>query len=107
MWQANACHLPSNCLKLANALSKGIDGELFKKSWDEIQTPGFELFQTTKDGKWIYSKRLLEQVKEIETIQKKRAEAGRRGGQAKGVANDQANDKQMLSKCYDEDPPFA
>jgi hypothetical protein len=83
MWQANALQLPSNCLRLANLLSKGLTQDEFKTAWKEIQEPGFEMFKLSECGNWIYSKKLTEQLKEIEDIAKKRAEAGRKGGTKK------------------------
>ena len=88
MWQANDCRLLNLCLKLANALSRGLTQNEFEKAWDEIQTPGFELFKISDCGNWIYSKRLSEQMEEIENTRKERQKAGRKGGmkshQAKG-----------------------
>ena len=83
MWQSNACHLPSNCLKLANALSKGLTEDQFKNAWGEIQTPGYELFKSTECGNWVYSSRLKKQMQEFEKIRKKRIDAGRKGGRSK------------------------
>ena len=91
MWQANDCQLPNNCSRLANALSKGIAFQDFEKAWSEIQSEGFELFQTSEDGQWIYSKRLTEEMKEVENTSKKRSKAGRKGGKASA--------KQKRSKC--------
>ena len=99
MWEANACQLPDDCHKIANAVSKGLTIEQFDSAWNEIQFPGFELFKKTKCGKFIYSKRLLEQMQRIEEISKKRKEAGRSGGKSKG--------KQVLSNCDEDDLEFA
>lgn len=98
MWEANDCQLPSNCLKIANAVGKGLSEDEFKNAWSEIQSEGFELLKTSKCGKFIYSKRLVEQMKNIELISKKRQAAGRKGGKA--------NAKQMVSKCHSDDGPF-
>ena len=86
MWQANACRLLGDCLRLANALSRGISSEDFKKAWDEIQTPGFELLKKDKDERFLYSKRLREQMQEIENKREKKVTAGRLGGQASAKA---------------------
>jgi len=87
MWQANDGHLPNVCLKLANALSNKISEDDFKKAWNEIQSEGFELFKTTEDGKFIYSQRLLDQMKALERIREKRVKAGKKGGKATATAN--------------------
>ena len=87
MWQANDCRLLNNCFKLAYALSRGLTQEEFEKAWSEIQTPNFELFKTSECGNWIYSKRLLVQMEELESIREKRKAAGRKGGKKKTQAN--------------------
>ena len=91
MWQANDNQLPNVCFKLANQIGKGLSEDEFKKSWDEIQYPGFELFKTTEDGLWIYSKRLKVEAERIQEISQIRANAGKTGGKSKS--------KQMQSKC--------
>ena len=78
MWQNSACLLPNVCLKLANASATGLTPDEFEKCWKEIQTEGFELFKITDDGNWIYSKRLREQLQEVNNKQK----AGKKGGKA-------------------------
>ena len=104
MWQANTLQLPSNCYKLANALARGWDQKRFEKAWNEIQTPGFELFQTTKDGEFIYSSRLKKEADKIEQLSNSRKKLGKLGGLAKAkqklsksLANAKANSKQTLS----------
>lgn len=91
MWEANDGHLPSNCFKIANAVGKGLTDEQFNSAWDEIQSPGFELFKITKNGDFIYSQRLIEQIQRAEKISKSRVKNGRKGGKA--------NTKQNRSKC--------
>ena len=76
MWQSNACRLLNVCLKLAYTVGRGLPQDIFENAWLEIQTPGFELFKITEDGKWIYSKRLSEQMEVLE----KRTISGRKGG---------------------------
>ena len=78
MWQNSACLLLNDCLRLANTAGAGLSLDEFKKAWSEIQTSGFELFKTTDDGKWIYSKRLQGQIQDVENKRK----AGKKGGQA-------------------------
>jgi len=82
MWQSSACRLLNVCFRLANVAGKGISSEEFKKSWSEIQTPGYELFKTTPDGKYIYSKRLMDQIQAIES----KKESGKKGGTESGKA---------------------
>lgn len=98
MWQANTCQLPNNSQKLANQIGKGLSQQQFESAWSEIQFEGFELFKTTEDGLWIYSKRLLIEAEKIENIQEKRRELGQKGGLAKATAiakaKAQANAKQ-------------
>jgi hypothetical protein len=98
MWQANDGHLPNNCQKLANALSKGIPPNEFEKLWAEIQTPGFELFKTSKDGDKIYSDRLVKQIQALKITSKKRSYAGKKGAEARA--------KQMVSNCQASDDIF-
>jgi len=107
MWQANDLQLPSNCLKLANALARGWQKDRFESAWNEIQTSGFELFKTTEDGLFIYSDRLKREVSKIETISNTRKELGKIGGQAKAKqklsnfqANGVANTKQKGSHTH-------
>ena len=103
MWQSNRCFLLNVCLRLANTAGRGLTLDEFKKSWDEIQTPGFELFKTTDDGKWIYSKRLQEQLQDVENKEK----AGKKGGQASAkqrASKRQAEVKQAVKqKATDTD----
>jgi len=96
MWQANACRLLDDCLKLANALSRGMTPETFKKAWLEIQTPGYELLKKTDCGKFLYSKRLRQQMEDIENKREKKVAAGKKGGQASA----KAKGKQMLDVCF-------
>ena len=56
MWQSNECRLLNVCLRLANMVGRGLTQEQFENAWSEIQTEGFELFKTTDDNRWIYSK---------------------------------------------------
>ena len=86
MWQANACRLLNDCLKLANALSRGMTPETFEKAWQEIQTPGYELLKTSECGKYLYSKRLKKQMEDIENKREKKVMAGKLGGQASAQA---------------------
>ena len=98
MWQANSCQLPNVCQALANALSKGLPEDEFKKAWIEIQTPGFELFKTSEDDKWIYSSRLMVEMKACETIIKLRTSLGKKGGLAKAKAIGTAKAKRLLKQ---------
>jgi len=111
MWQANTCQLPSNCLRLANALARGWTIERFQKAWEEIQNPGCELFKTTDDGNFIYSKRLLSELEKFTELSNRRKELGKIGGQAtaklllskrqpKAKAKAQATVKQSLSHTH-------
>jgi len=95
MWQANACRLLNDCLRLANALSRGISFPDFEKAWAEIQTPGFELFKTAENGKWIYSPRLTKEMEAAENTHKVRSKSGKKGGKASA----EAKAKQKSSKC--------
>ena len=78
LWQANDLHLPNNCFKLANILARNWTKERFDEAWNEIQFDGFELFHTTDDGRWIYSKRLKAEAQKIEDISKIRSESGKK-----------------------------
>jgi len=86
MWQANACQLPNVCQSLTNAFGKGLSQNEFEKAWSEIQKQEYELFKITEDGKWIYSKRLMEEMKECENISKIRTGLGKKGAKAKAKA---------------------
>ena len=100
MWQANDCQLPNNSYKIANQIGKGLSQNEFEKAWSEIQFDGFELFQTTKDGKWIYSTRLKKEAEKIEILQKKRKQLGRKGGLAKAKAIAKAIDSDLLKQTH-------
>jgi hypothetical protein len=93
-WQANGCLLLNVCQKLANQIGKGLTEKEFENAWAEIQFSGFELFKTTKDGKWLYSERLRREAEKIENIQKTRSEFGKKGAQAKAKASAKAKAKQ-------------
>lgn len=98
MWQNSACVLLNDCLKLANAAGGGLSREEFEKCWSEIQTEGFEIFKTTEDKRWIYSKRLSEQLQELENKKK----AGSIGGKKRASRQSsriQAKSKQNPSTC--------
>ena len=94
MWQSSACILLNDCLRLANASGAGLTRDEFENAWNEIQTSQFELFKTTDDGKFIYSKRLKEQIDEIE----KRSKSGSLGGIKRAQSKFQAKLKQNSSK---------
>ena len=97
MWQANDQQLPNVCLKLFNAIGKGLDKKSFDEAWSEVQFSGFELFKTTEDGQWIYSTRLKSEAERIEIISKKRSAFGKKGYQAKAKANAKQKLKQTSS----------
>ena len=85
LWQANDLQMLNNCTKIANAIARGWTKDRFKEAWDEIQTDGFELLKVSKCGKFVYSRRLMDEAEKIESISKKRAAA--------------AKAKQLQSKC--------
>jgi len=103
MWQSNRCLLLNVCLRLANTAGKGLPYEEFEKCWQEIQTPGFELFKTTDDGKYIYSQRLMNQMQMLEI----KKEAGKKGGIASAkqrASKSQAKAKQTLKQTFKQTP---
>lgn len=103
MWQANDQHLLSNCQLLLNQIARGWQKERFQNAWNELIFPGFELLKTTEDGKWVYSKRLCDEAKKIQTINIKRKESGKKGGLTKAKQTPSkclASAKQTLSHTY-------
>lgn len=99
MWQSSACVLLNDCLRLANVAGAGLLPEEFKKAWDEIQTPGYELFKITEDGQFIYSSRMQAQMQEIEI----KAEAGKKGGKKSGEARRKQKRSKSEAKANDTD----
>jgi hypothetical protein len=89
LWQANALQMPSNRLKLAQALARGWQPERFEKAWNEIQTEDYELLKTTKDGLWVYSERLKLEAEKIQNICNIRKKAAIKGGKASAKAKGQ------------------
>lgn len=77
MWESTDTRIPNDinllyeCIggRIANALrpyNVCFAFDEFKHLWERIQYPGYELFKVTDDGKWLYSKKLLGQIEEIE-----------------------------------------
>ena len=97
MWQANTLQLPSNSLKLALALARGWSTERFENAWSEIQSDGFELLKTTKDGLFVYSERLCREAEKIKKLSKIRSEQGKKAKGKKKPSNSQAIAKQRPS----------
>lgn len=76
-WLSPDCRFPAVLEKLYNAIGRGLSQDEFSKAWLELQHDSFEAFSVTKDGQWLYSKKLQARNR----LSKKRADAGRKGGQ--------------------------
>lgn len=78
-WQSPGCRFPNVFIKLYNSIGRGFNQDQFSSCWLELQHDGFEAFQVSKDGQWIFSKKLVDDNR----LLKKRADAGRKGGRVK------------------------
>ncbi len=104
LWQANDLQLPNICQKVANQVARGWQANRFENAWNELWTPGFEIFKTTDDGKRFYSERLLMEAQKIENISKKRSKLGKKGGQAKAKQKPSKSQAKAKQKCSHPDP---
>lgn len=99
MWQSNECRLINDYIRLHKATCPSKTIEEFKEWFTEIQTPGDEIFKTSKDKKWLYSKRLKIEHEGV-THQKLK---NKRAGIASGIARNKRISEQVFNNCSTKD----